>query len=118
MRISLIEYAGAKNYARDTPQRGSHFTETHWSLVLAAKAEGSSRAAEAMEKLCGIYWRPVYAYIRRQDHNSHRLRTRHREMVREEIAHTVARSEEIDEEIRNLLAALGLLRVEIQIVKE
>jgi len=48
-----------------------HFTETHWSLVLAAKAEGSSRAAEAMEKLCGIYWRPVYAYIRRQNHNSH-----------------------------------------------
>ena len=37
----------------------------------------------------------------------HQLRKRHREMVREEIAHTVARSEEIDEEIRNLLAALG-----------
>ena len=36
----------------------------------------------------------------------HRLRKRHREIVREEIAHTVARPEEIDEEIRNLLAVL------------
>jgi RNA polymerase sigma factor (sigma-70 family) len=37
----------------------------------------------------------------------HRLRKRHREIVREEIAHTVARPEEIDEEIRNLLAVLS-----------
>jgi RNA polymerase sigma factor (sigma-70 family) len=34
----------------------------------------------------------------------HRLRKRHREIVREEIAHTVSRPEEIDQEIRNLLA--------------
>jgi RNA polymerase sigma factor (sigma-70 family) len=37
----------------------------------------------------------------------HRLRKRHREIVREEIAHTVARPEEIEEEIRNLLAVLS-----------
>lgn len=37
----------------------------------------------------------------------HRLRKRHREIVREEIAHTVARPEEIDDEIRNLLAVLS-----------
>jgi RNA polymerase sigma-70 factor (ECF subfamily) len=37
----------------------------------------------------------------------HRLRKRHREIVREEIAQTVARPEEIDEEIRNLLAVLS-----------
>ena len=37
----------------------------------------------------------------------HRLRKRHREIVREEIAHTVARPEEIDEEIQNLLAVLS-----------
>ena len=47
----------------------SHFADTHWSLVLAAKMEGSSQAAEAMEKLCRTYWRPVYAFIRRQGHN-------------------------------------------------
>ena len=36
----------------------------------------------------------------------HRLRQRHREILRDEIAQTVARPEEIDEEIRNLLAIL------------
>jgi len=36
----------------------------------------------------------------------HRLRKRHREILREEIAHTVARLEDINEEIRNLLAVL------------
>jgi len=37
----------------------------------------------------------------------HRLRKRHREILREAIAQTVARPEEIDEEIRNLLGVLS-----------
>jgi len=37
----------------------------------------------------------------------HRLRRRHRELLREEIAQTVARPEEIDKEIRNLLTVLS-----------
>ena len=37
----------------------------------------------------------------------HRLRRRFRELFREEVAHTVAKSEEIDEEIRHLLTAFG-----------
>jgi RNA polymerase sigma factor (sigma-70 family) len=37
----------------------------------------------------------------------HRLRRRFRELFREEVAHTVARPEEIDEEIRHLLAAFS-----------
>ncbi len=37
----------------------------------------------------------------------HRLRKRHREILRQEIAQTVAREEEIDEEIRNLLTILS-----------
>jgi RNA polymerase sigma-70 factor (ECF subfamily) len=36
-----------------------------------------------------------------------RLRQRHREILREEIAKTVARPEDIDEEIRHLLAILS-----------
>jgi RNA polymerase sigma-70 factor (ECF subfamily) len=55
---------------QETDRKGaSYFAETHWSMVLAAKEGGSSRAAEAMEKLCRTYWRPVYAYVRRQNHN-------------------------------------------------
>jgi RNA polymerase sigma-70 factor (ECF subfamily) len=44
---------------------GVAFTTTHWSLVLTAQEE-SPAAHEALEKLCRIYWRPVYSFIRRQ----------------------------------------------------
>jgi len=37
----------------------------------------------------------------------HRLRRRFRELFREEVAQTVARPEEIDDEIRHLLGAFG-----------
>jgi hypothetical protein len=35
------------------------------------------------------------------------MRQRHRELLREEIAHTVTRPEEIDEELRHFRALLG-----------
>jgi RNA polymerase sigma-70 factor (ECF subfamily) len=41
------------------------FTTTHWSVVLQAQGE-SPAAKEALEKLCRIYWRPIYSLIRRQ----------------------------------------------------
>jgi DNA-directed RNA polymerase specialized sigma24 family protein len=41
------------------------FATTHWSLVLTAQGE-SEAAEEALEKLCRIYWRPLYAFARRQ----------------------------------------------------
>ena len=37
----------------------------------------------------------------------HRLRQRYAEVLREEIAHTVSAPEEIDDEVRHLIAALG-----------
>ena len=41
------------------------FATTHWSLVLTAQGE-SPAAHEALEKLCRAYWRPLYAFVRRQ----------------------------------------------------
>jgi RNA polymerase sigma-70 factor (ECF subfamily) len=41
------------------------FTTTHWSLVLSAQDE-SPAAYEALEKLCRIYWRPIYSFAQRQ----------------------------------------------------
>ena len=47
-------------------QRGAvAFATTHWSLVLEAQGE-SPVAQEALEKLCRIYWRPIYGFLRRQ----------------------------------------------------
>src|SRR5437762_13047015 len=41
------------------------FATTHWSVVLEAQGE-SPAAQDALEKLCRIYWRPVYAFLWRQ----------------------------------------------------
>jgi RNA polymerase sigma factor (sigma-70 family) len=50
-----------------TPARhgGVAFTTTHWSVVLEAQGE-SPAAQEALEKLCRTYWRPIFAFLRRQ----------------------------------------------------
>lgn len=44
---------------------GGVFATTHWSVVLTARDGDSSEALAAMERLCRSYWRPAYAYIRR-----------------------------------------------------
>ncbi len=41
------------------------FTTTHWSVVLEAQSELPA-AQEALEKLCRIYWRPIYSFVQRQ----------------------------------------------------
>jgi RNA polymerase sigma-70 factor (ECF subfamily) len=44
---------------------GAVFATTHWSVVLAAAGPDSPQAAAALEKLCRMYWYPLYAYVRR-----------------------------------------------------
>ena len=41
------------------------FTTTHWSVVLEAQGE-SPAAQQALERLCRIYWRPIYSFVRRE----------------------------------------------------
>ena len=45
----------------------SVFQTTHWSVVLQA---ASGESSTALEKLCGGYWYPLYAFARRQGHNT------------------------------------------------
>jgi DNA-directed RNA polymerase specialized sigma24 family protein len=47
------------------------FTTTHWSVVLAASEGVSPQAAQALEKLCRIYWFPLYAHARRRGQGAH-----------------------------------------------
>lgn len=49
------------------------FLTTRWSLVLAA-ARGGEQSGEALEWLCATYWPPLYAFIRRQGHDSEAAR--------------------------------------------
>jgi len=52
-----------------TESKSALFTTTHWSVVLTAGQSNSCQAAEALEKLCRIYWYPLYAYVRRRGYN-------------------------------------------------
>ena len=48
----------------------SPFATTRWSLVLDAGAEPTLRGHEALATLCGLYWYPLYSYLRRRGHNA------------------------------------------------
>ncbi len=47
----------------------ARFATTQWTLVLAAGRRGSVEAEEALARLCGIYWYPIFAFVRRQGHS-------------------------------------------------
>ena len=49
----------------DVQTKADAFATTHWSLVSIAQGQ-SAGAEEALEELCRIYWRPLYAFARRQ----------------------------------------------------
>src|SRR5262245_12338606 len=53
------------------PMGDGHFCTTHWSVVLAAGGSDSTRARDALEKLCQTYWYPLYAFVRRLGHGPH-----------------------------------------------
>jgi RNA polymerase sigma factor (sigma-70 family) len=47
------------------------FLTTHWSVVVSAAQRDTTHAMSALEHLCGIYWYPLYAYVRRRGYSSH-----------------------------------------------
>ena len=59
------QVASQTGVAARVPNGPAAFTTTHWSVVLEAQGQ-SPAAQEALEKLCRIYWRPVYSFVRRQ----------------------------------------------------
>lgn len=50
---------------------GPVFVTTHWSVVVAAGRNDTSRAQQSLEHLCRVYWYPLYAYVRRRGHSAH-----------------------------------------------
>jgi RNA polymerase sigma-70 factor (ECF subfamily) len=52
--------------ARNSDTQAAWFATTHWIVVLAAGRGDSSASQAALEKLCRIYWPPLYAYVRRR----------------------------------------------------
>ena len=46
-------------------ENAAAFSTTHWSVIVEAAKNDSTASAEALEKLCRIYWYPLYAFGRR-----------------------------------------------------
>src|SRR6266576_3924244 len=53
------------------PAGSQVFATTHWSVVLATREIDAPRASLALDRLCRIYWYPLYAYLRRRGHGEH-----------------------------------------------
>ena len=56
--------------AASFPSDRRQFATTRWSVVLAAGRESSAESEAALATLCETYWYPLYAYVRRQGHDS------------------------------------------------
>jgi RNA polymerase sigma-70 factor (ECF subfamily) len=48
------------------------FATTRWSLVRAAADPSAPESRAALAALCGVYWYPLYAFVRRQGHDADR----------------------------------------------
>lgn len=46
------------------------FPTTHWTLVTRVRQGGEIRRA-ALQDLCGLYWYPIYAFLRRRGYSQH-----------------------------------------------
>ena len=50
---------------------GAQFRTTSWSIVQAAGDPQAPEASDALAELCTVYWRPIYAYLRRAGRPPH-----------------------------------------------
>ena len=95
--------------AAPAPVAGSSaFVTTHWSVVLAARRADTTRARDALARLCQTYWHPLYAYVRRLGHSPHDAQDLTQEFFARLLAkHYLADADESRGRFRSfLLAAL------------
>lgn len=61
----------ATDDSRFSAEKAGAFSTTHWSVVLGAARNDPASATAALERLCRIYWPPIYAFIRRRGSGPH-----------------------------------------------
>ena len=54
-----------EDYSSAGPDDGQ-FDKTRWSMVLGAMQSRAPCAQKALAELYGLYWRPLYAFVRRR----------------------------------------------------
>jgi RNA polymerase sigma factor (sigma-70 family) len=62
-------HPGPEPSGRVSPQPA--FVTTHWSVVVSAGRNDTTRARDALARLCQVYWHPLYSYVRRLGHSPH-----------------------------------------------
>lgn len=65
---SQADETGTTSTGIEPPQQ-SAFVTTHWSVVVTAGRSDTTRAQDALAKLCQTYWFPLYIYVRRRGHS-------------------------------------------------
>jgi RNA polymerase sigma factor (sigma-70 family) len=58
-----------QDYSSAGPHHGQLFDITRWSVVWEAVQSRAPGAPQALAELCTRYWRPLYAFTRRQGHS-------------------------------------------------
>ena len=69
MIVFMNELGRDKDRDRE-PLEPRRFETTCWSMVLAARDGASTEAREALAELCGTYWYPLYAFVRRKGYDA------------------------------------------------
>jgi RNA polymerase sigma factor (sigma-70 family) len=68
----VVATSSSNSSGGSTFSGAAQFGQTQWSVVLAAAGKRDQVLAEqSLEKLCRVYWLPLYTYIRRQGESPH-----------------------------------------------
>jgi len=82
------------------------FVTTHWSVVLSAGRNDTTRARAALEQLCRSYWHPLYVYVRGAGYSREEAEDLTQEFFARLLAHNaVARADPARGRFRSFLLA-------------
>jgi RNA polymerase sigma factor (sigma-70 family) len=82
------------------------FVTTHWSVVLTAGRNDTTRARAALEQLCRCYWHPLYVYVRGAGYSREEAEDLTQEFFARLLAHNaVARADPARGRFRSFLLA-------------
>lgn len=62
----MTTHSTVARYSEATGRPADWFPTTHWTVLFSGREQESRASEAALEALCRTYWRPVYAYLRRQ----------------------------------------------------
>jgi len=64
--VSASSQADSTGTTGVEPSPRPTFVTTHWSVVVTAGRSDTTRARDALARLCQTYWFPLYTYVRRR----------------------------------------------------